>query len=562
MSSAFLGDSLVEMLRHRADVQPHDRAYTFLHNGEEEAATVSWSELDRQCRAIAAHLQGRVAPGQRALLLYPSGLEFIAAFFGCLYARVIAVPVQVPHGGRAEGARERLRAIADDATPAAVLTTAGARHRLQAMAPLDIEWVTTDQMNPHAELQWRAPDAARDTLAFLQYTSGSTARPRGVMVSHGNLIHNLAAAFHFGDTPAGGASVSWLPMTHDMGLIEGVLQPAFSGCPAYLMSPGAFLQRPVRWLQAITRYQAVRSGAPNFAFDLVVERVPVEQRESLALETWTAAYSGAEPVRDDTLRRFAEAFSAYGFDGAAFRPCYGLAESTLLVTTRRWQAGAASDGVVSCGGPVSDTKIAIADVATGRLCADGEIGEIRVSGPGVALGYWNRPEETEHTFCGQLDATGERWLRTGDLGICRNGELFVTGRIKDLLIVRGLKHFPQDIERTVERSHRQVRPGAVVAVAVSTSARGDHVAVIAELHVRAGRDTSDQIIASIRQVVADGHGIQLHGIALVAPGTVPKTPSGKLRRFLCRDAWRSGTLESCALWSAATTHAPRAPQVH
>ena len=356
MSREFLGDSLVEMLRYRATVQPHDRAYTFLRDGDEESFTVTWSELDRHSRAIAAHLQTRVAPGERALLLYPPGLDFIAAFFGCLYARVVAVPVQMPHGGRADAAQERLRAIADDATPAAVLTTAAARHRLQAVAPLAIEWVVTDQMHERVEQDWRAPDVSDGTLAFLQYTSGSTARPRGVMVTHGNLIHNLASAFHLGETPVGGASVSWLPVTHDMGLIEGVLQPAFSGCPAYLMSPGAFLQRPVRWLKAISRYGAVRSGAPNFAFDLVVERVPVEQREDLALESWSAAYNGAEPIRDDTLRRFSEAFSACGFDGSAFRPSYGLAESTLLVTTRRWQAAAASDGVVSCGHPAADTR--------------------------------------------------------------------------------------------------------------------------------------------------------------------------------------------------------------
>jgi acyl-CoA synthetase (AMP-forming)/AMP-acid ligase II len=562
MSTEFPGDSLVEMLRHRATVQPLDRAYTFLHNGDEESCTVSWSELDRQSRAIAAHLQTRVAPGERALLLYPSGLEFIAAFFGCLYARVVAVPVQMPHGGRADAAEERLRAIADDATPAAVLTTAAGRQRLQAAAPLAIEWVATDQIHAHVEHDWRAPDVSDGTLAFLQYTSGSTARPRGVMVSHGNLINNMTSAFHLGGTPMGGASVSWLPMTHDMGLIEGVLQPAFSGCPAYLMSPGAFLQRPVRWLKAISRYRAVRSGAPNFAFDLVVERVPVDQREGLALESWSAAYSGAEPIRDDTLRRFSEAFSACGFDGSAFRPSYGLAESTLLVTTCRWQAAAASDGVVSCGHPAADTEVAITDVATSRRCVDGEIGEIRVSGPSVALGYWQRPEETEHTFGGRLDGSDARWLRTGDLGMCRNGELFVTGRIKDLLIVRGLKHFPQDIERNVERSHRDLRPGAVVAVAVSTSARGDHVAVIAELHARVDRDKVDQIIASIRRVVADGHGIQLHGVALVAPGSVPKTPSGKLRRFLCRDAWRAGSLDSCAVWSETGPDVPRPARVH
>jgi acyl-CoA synthetase (AMP-forming)/AMP-acid ligase II len=315
------------------------------------------------------------------------------------------------------------------------------------------------------------------------------------------------------------------------------------------MSPGAFLQRPMRWLQAIARYRAARSGGPNFAYELAVDRVAASDRARLDLTAWTAAYNGAEPVRQETLERFADAYAPAGFRRESFRPSYGLAEATLLVTTSRWTADAVSDGIVSCGVAIADTNVRIVDPVSDRPCEEGEIGEIRVAGPGVADGYWSQPDETARTFRSRVEGTPDCWLRTGDLGFSRSGSLYVTGRIKDLLIVRGVKYFPQDLERTAERVHPAVRPGAVAAVAVSTSARGDRVALIAEIDPRhVDVEASGRLIAAIRRAIADRHGLQLHGVALVPAGTVPKTPSGKLRRYLCREAWTDGTLTVIASW--------------
>lgn len=553
-ATAFSGDTLAELVAYRAGIQPDDRAYTFLENGENEAASLTWRQLHERSGAIARFLRTRTQPGDRAILFYPPGLEFIVAFFGCIAAGVIAVPVQPPQGGHARSREERLRAIVSDAGARLILTSRELPSRCRVDDPPVApsgghDWIVTDEIVDRDGDDARHPCADPNAIAFLQYTSGSTASPRGVMVSHSNLIHNLKAAFELGETGTGAVSVSWLPPTHDMGLIEGVLQPAFSGSPAYLMSPGAFLQRPVRWVRAISRYRATRSGGPNFAFDLAVDRVTAADREALDLGTWTAAYNGAEPVRVDTLDRFVAAYGPAGFRSDAFRTCYGLAESTLLVATRKWRAGSTSQGVVSCGNPPVGTRVAIVDPTTDRRCADGEIGEIRVAGPGVARGYWNQPDETSRTFESRVEGTDQPWLRTGDLGFSIGGELHVTGRIKDLLIVRGVKHFPQDLERTVERTSPSVRPGAVVAVAVSASTRGDRIVLVAEIDAR--RVTSEgtwPLITGIRQSVTDGHGIQLHGVALVRPGTVPKTPSGKLRRFLCRDAWLDGSLDVIAIW--------------
>jgi acyl-CoA synthetase (AMP-forming)/AMP-acid ligase II len=553
----FTGDSLVDMLRHRAAVQASDVAYTYLRDGEVEASSLSWSELDRASRAVAGWLQTRVSPGDRAVLLYPPGLDFIAAFFGCLYAGVLAVPVLPPNGGRARRALERITSIVQDAAPRCTLTSTelqqqfalDSRDGLPGTIALGTPWLATDRLTPDEGEPWSPVPADRTTIAFLQYTSGSTARPKGVIVTHGNLLHNLMAAFALGDTSPSSVSVSWLPVTHDMGLIEGVLQPAFSGCPAYLMSPGAFLQRPVRWLRAISRYRATRSGAPNFAYDLAVNRIGHADRAGLDLTTWSAAYNGAEPIRHDTMEAFAAAYASAGFDASAFRPCYGLAESTLLVTTRRWTGTSEAAVPVSCGSPAEGTRVRIVDPAAHVTCADGETGEIQVAGESVAMGYWNRPHETAATFGDCVGGSGERWLRTGDLGYVSNGELYVTGRIKDLLIVRGTKHFPQDLERTAELQHHAVRTGAVAAVAVANGVRGDRVALVAEVDSRQLSDRDGaQLITDLRQAIADSHGIQLHGVALVPPGTVPRTTSGKLQRFLCREAWLNSTLEPLAMW--------------
>ena len=533
------------MLRARAASQPDDLAYTFLADGENPVDELTWSVLDRAARAIAASLQTRLQPGDRALLIYPPGLSFIAGFFGCIYSGVLAVPVMPPQGGRSGRGADRLAAIIADSDAQCVLTSSDLRERLLDALDPRMARIVTDGISYDEASAWRPPHLDAETIAFLQYTSGSTAQPRGVMVSHGNLLHNLNAACHLGASAADTVSVSWLPVTHDMGLIEGVLQPAFSGCPAYLMSPAAFLQRPVRWLRAISKYRATRSGGPNFAYDIAATRVPAADRSGLDLGAWRSAYNGAEPIRHETMTAFAATFAHAGFRAEAFRPCYGLAESTLLVTSAKWNP-ASADGSVSCGRPIDETLVRIVDPLTLTVCADDEPGEIQVAGPGVARGYWNRPLESFQVFVSTDD---RRWLRTGDLGSLHNGELHVTGRIKDLLIVRGAKHFPQDLERTAERRHPALRIGGVAAVAVGSHVRGDRIALIAEIDPREVAENSrEHLLGDIRQAIAEEHGIQLYGVALVPPGTVPKTTSGKLQRFLCRDAWMNDTLGALTSW--------------
>ena len=548
----FVGASLLDMLEARAASQPDDLAYTFLADGEQPVDELTWSGLDRAARAIAASLQSRLQPGDRALLIYPPGLSFIEGFFGCIYAGVLAVPVMPPQGGRTTRGADRLAAIATDSDAQCVLTSSDLRERLLESVDERLQRIATDAVRGTGAAAWRRPDLDAESLAFLQYTSGSTALPRGVMVSHGNLLHNLSAAFALGENGEDTSSVSWLPVTHDMGLIEGVLQPAFSGCPAYLMSPAAFLQRPVRWLRAISTYRATRSGGPNFAYDIAATRVSEADRKGLDLSSWRTAYNGAEPVRHETMAAFADAFAPAGFRAHAFRPCYGLAESTLLVTCGRWHRDPRSarlqtdSSSVSCGIPPDGTSVRIVDPLTQTPTAGEEPGEIQVCGPSVARGYWNRPLESSQIF---VDSGDGRWLRTGDLGSLRNGALHVTGRIKDLLVVRGAKHFPQDLERTAERRHPAVRIGGVAAVAVGSHVRGDRIALIAEIDTREIAATGhDQLVGDLRQAIAEEHGIQLYGVALVPPGTVPKTTSGKLQRFLCRDAWLNNTLGALASW--------------
>jgi acyl-CoA synthetase (AMP-forming)/AMP-acid ligase II len=540
----FRGTTLIDMLQARAASQPDDVGYTFLADGENPVDELTWSGLDRAARSIAATLQGRLQPGDRALLLYPPGLSFIAGFFGCAYAGVLAVPVMPPQGRSGRGA-DRLTAIIADSGARCILTSSDLRERILEETDPRLPRIATDGIPFERGAAWRHPDVDGATIAFLQYTSGSTAVPRGVMVSHGNVLHNLSAAFDLGETNAQTVSVSWLPVTHDMGLIEGVLQPAFSGCPAYLMSPAAFLQRPVRWLRAIATYRATRTGGPNFAYDIATSRVSAADRDRLDLTTWRVAYNGAEPVRHDTMSAFTDAYASRGFRADAFRPCYGLAESTLLVAAGRWIRARATGNRVLCGRPADGMTVRVVDPVTRAVCGDGEPGEIQVAGPSVAQGYWNRPLESSWAFSVE---DGRRWLSTGDLGSLHDGELEVTGRIKDLLIVRGAKHFPQDLERTAERRHPAVRIGGVAAVAVGSHVRGDRIALIAEIDPRQVTDDGDQLMGELRRAIAEEHGIQLFGVALVPPGTVPKTTSGKLQRFRCRDAWMNDTLGALTSW--------------
>ena len=505
-------NSLVGMLRHRALYQGNSRAYTFLTDGETENATLTYSQLDRRARVIAAALVDRgTSPGDRVILLYPPGLDFITAFFGALYAGVIAVPCYPPHRLQLARSLPRLTAILANAAPSVVLCTAevAALSAWVAQTPVlaAVQWVVTDTIGDDAADTWKEPDVGPSTLAFLQYTSGSTAAPRGVMVTHGNLLHNLATIDHVEENDAGSVSVSWLPVIHDMGLIEGVLEPAYAGYPAYLMSPATFLQRPVHWLRAITKYRATNSGGPNFAYDLCTRKINADQRATLDLSSWRVAYNGAEPIRSETLNGFFSTFRECGFRWQSFYPVYGLAESTLVVTSgrRTYQpiflevdASALGCGhieeaspdalsrrisLVSSGPPTFGTCLLIVNPDTCRRCAPREIGEIWLSSPSVTKGYWRRDEETSQTFGGMLadDGSGP-YLRTGDLGVLIDGELFVAGRLKDLLIVRGLKHYPQDLELTVERQHPAIRPGCAAVFALAV--HDEHIAVAAELDLR------------------------------------------------------------------------------
>ena len=581
-------DTLISLLEHRASEQDSARAYTFLLDGERESDTLDYGELAAKAKAIAVTLAGRgVMPGDRALLLYNPGLEFVAAFFGCLCAGVIAVPAYPPHPAQLARTLPRLVAVTADAQVSIVLTTdaiAQMAPELAKIAPAfrNISWLATDTVARSEASEWRRPEVSSDSLAFLQYTSGSTAAPKGVMVSHANLLHNLASLNRLEENDSTSVAVSWLPVIHDMGLIEGVLLPAYSGYPAYLMSPELFLKRPLRWLQAITRYSGTNSGGPNFAFDLCVRKISGEQIENLDLSSWRCAYNGAEPIRRETLERFHETFKSAGFRWTSFFPVYGLAESTLLVSSgQRMDAPMCCDAdadalkqgrflkrpaaslertnpVVACGSAWFGTVVRIVDPETHEPCAQKRIGEIWISSPSVTQGYWGQPEQTELTFGARLSTGEGPFLRTGDLGVLHEGQLVVTGRIKDMLIVRGAKHYPQDLELTAERGHPAVRAGCCAAFVVS-GRDGEAAALVAEIDVRhlTGHCASDgaelsKIASVIRQRIVEQHGVQLHSVSLVSAGGVPKTTSGKLQRHACRASFESGSLDELHRWSQAS----------
>jgi amino acid adenylation domain-containing protein len=577
------GATLVDVLRQRAARQPEDLAYTFLLDGEEAEARLTYGELDRRARGLAATLAREgVGGGDRVLLLYPPGLDYIAAFFGCLYAGAVAVPAYPPRPRRPSA---RLTTIQESAGAKAVLTTAAILAGLDRQLPRrpGVLWQAAEgaELEQGAE-EWRDPGVGGEALAFLQYTSGSTAAPKGVMLRHANLLANLEQIrLSFVQTPAE-RTVIWLPPYHDMGLIGGILTPLYAGNPAVLLSPVAFLQRPLRWLQAISRYRGTTSGGPNFAYDLCVEKIGAEEREKLDLSSWTLAFNGAEPVRAATLERFAAAFAPCGFRAAAFLPCYGLAEGTLLAAVGRRGAGAAvgtfaagelerhravavaadapgtsslteARTLVGCGTAPVGARLSIVDPESGAPRGAGEVGEIWIAGPAVAAGYWGLPEATAATF-GARAADGDGpFLRTGDLGFLGDsGELFVTGRSKDLIILRGRNHYPQDIELTVERAHAALRPGCGAAFAVAPrEGDGDERLVVVQEVRREQRDEDPaEVVAAIRRAVADEHEVQVDAVVLLRPATIPKTTSGKIQRALCRSRYLEGTLEELASWRA------------
>jgi amino acid adenylation domain-containing protein len=565
--------SLAAVLRDRA-AETADRGYVFLGDGQAETSQLTFRELDRRARGIAAWLGRTVLPGDRALLLFPPGLDFIAAFFGCLYSGVIAVPAQPPSLRKDVS---RFRSIVRDATPRAILATETIGSRVAAEAAGQggdgmpaLPWLAVDDFATDLAEEWRHCRVGPDAVAFLQYTSGSTGEPKGVAVTHGNLIHNEAAIRHVFDQDRDSVIVGWLPLYHDMGLIGNVLQPLWLGARCILMSPVSFLQRPRRWLDAISGYRATTSGGPNFAYDLCVRRIPPAEREGLDLTSWAVAFNGAEPVRSETQERFAKAFAPHGFSPRAFCPCYGLAEATLLVAgvhrgavprtlaldaaaLGRNQVAAAGGGtapvLVEGGEPLPDQRLVIVDPESATPCPPERVGEIWVAGASVAQGYWQRPEESAATFGARLAGGEGPFLRTGDLGfVDGSGALFVTGRLKDLIILRGRNLYPQDIERTLEGCHPALRPGCAAAFGVDAGGE-ERLVVVQELDPRTrtvDAPVVEAITEAVRRAVAQEHEVQVYDVVLIAAGSLPKTTSGKVRRRECRRLLLEGRLEVLA----------------
>lgn len=564
--------SIVELLQARAANDPARVAYTFLAEGAAESQQLTFSRLDVRARAIAAALQNAKCSGGRALLLFTSGLEFITGFLGCLYAGAIAVPAYPP---RKKRGLNRLAAIADDAKPDLILTTSSLSPVIQTWAAetashQKVRILPADLVPDSAAQSWCDPRVKQDALAFLQYTSGSTGSPRGVMVTHGNIIANeemIRCAF---DQSESSIIVSWLPLYHDMGLIGGVLQPLYVGASCVLMSPVSFLQRPRRWLEVISECRATTSGGPNFAYDLCVRKIPAAERDGLDLSSWKVAFNGAEPVRSETMERFVEAFGPHGFQRRAFFPCYGLAEATLFVTggevTAEPQLAAVSSSalqqneivepvaadqrtLVGCGRSWLDHKVLIVDPETREPCLPGRVGEIWVAGPSVARGYWRRPEESRRDFEARLSNKEGHdqisYLRTGDLGFFGDGQLFITGRLKDLIIVRGRNFYPQDIEYTVEGCHPSLRPGCGAAFSI-TDADDERVIIVQEADRGLNAADADVIIETIRAAVAHEHELFVHDVVLIRTGSISKTSSGKIQRHACREKYIAGTLDAIA----------------
>lgn len=551
--------NLVDLLRARADAEPAKTAFV-VESSEFGRSAPGYGELDVRARATAAHLHAcGIEPGDRALLLYAPGIEYVVGFLGCLYANVIAVPVFPPSEQRQV---ERLHAIARDATAKVALTETAiltlVRQRFAAMPEVqELRWETTDALQPGLAADWRSIPIAPDSLAFLQYTSGSTAAPKGVMIDHGNLMHNSSVIARVLGVHGHTRAVSWLPPYHDMGLIGGIVQPLYSGFPCLLMPPLTFLRDPYRWLSAISAFRGTSSAAPDFAYAECARRISDEQLATLDLSCWERALVGAEPVRRTTLDAFAERFAPAGFQPAAFVPCYGLAEATLFVSGFK-TAGtpatrvidraalahdrivAATDGAsyVGCGRAHGD-QFAVVDPLTRRVCAAGTVGEIWVTGPSVTSGYWGNDELTGQTFGVQLAGDREhRWLRSGDLGFLDGGELYVTGRLKDLIVVRGANYYPADIEMTAERSCDGVLPGRAAAFAVDD---GDSEAVVLVCET-APRAELAATVGAIMAAVSVEHGLVLRELVMVRRGGLPRTSSGKIRRGECRTRYLADVL--------------------
>ncbi|MGK7932873.1 MAG: fatty acyl-AMP ligase [Microcystaceae cyanobacterium] len=577
-STTFAPSTIVELLRGRATVTPEGHAYTFMVSGKKPTPPLTYAELDRQARAIAALLQSYQAKGERALILYPQSLEVVAAFCGCLYAGVIAIPVPPPESGRLKRTLPRLRSIVKDANATFALITEEILGLIESVKDEfpefeSMRWIDTATIDLELAEKWEDPQVDKDALAYLQYTSGSTSTPKGVMLSHFNLMHHCSYLKRACGYDENSVTCTWMPYFHDYGLVEGITVPLYNGTPCYLMSPFSFIKRPVQWLKNITQFKVTHSQAPNFAYDLCIKRVKPKDIAGLDLSSWQGAGNAAEPINPKVMAKFVETFSPCGFKWETFAPAYGLAEYTLLVSSKPKgtkpvfahldSSSLEKDKIVdadpsqskgvrtlpSCGRLTCETEVAIVNPDTFVRCAEDEVGEIWAKDPSMAQGYWQREDATTETYKAYIEGTNEGpYLRTGDLGFMKEGELYITGRIKDLIIIRGTNHYPQDIEWTVQHLNNVFRSDYGAAFSINDDGE-EQLVVVQEIERRSGELDTEKLIGDIQQEIAEQHEIPAYGIVLAKSGTILKTASGKIQRRAIRQNFLNGKMNVVAAWS-------------
>jgi len=562
--------TITDILRERARLTPDLIAYQFLKDGEDDVETVTYLELDQAANLIAQRLREFNVQGERALMLFHPGMEFIKSLYGCFYAGIVAIPAYPPRKNRSI---DRIKSMVFD-SGAVIVLSVNDIYQSSERSFSDIEdlkqmrWLLVDKL---IDDKFHSDDAVflpqPTDIALLQYTSGSTGEPKGVMVTHQNILRNaefIRTSFNL--TPKS-ISVTWLPSFHDMGLIDGVLDPVYNGYTGVIMPPVAFIQKPVRWLKAITKYKGTHGGAPNFAYDLCIHNVSEEEKQGIDLSTMNTMYCGAEPIRKKTFEQFIHTYTPYGLNPKALYPCYGMAETTLIISGVPAGRGPVylnvsanalakneivlvdemnpdSYWLVGAGHPWLDTKVKIVDPESLLPCPDNQVGEIWVSGSIVTAGYWNKPKLTQETYAAHIEGEGpERYFRTGDLGFYHQGELYITGRLKDILIIHGRNYYPQDIEFFTETCHSAIRPAASAAFSVEVAGE-EKLVIVAEVQRTAIRELDVEAVSNaIRQVVAEEMEQEVYAIQLLRTASILKTSSGKIQHKACREGFLNKTLD-------------------
>lgn len=551
----FNGSSLIELIEHRAKYQPDKIAYTHLKDREGDIEEITYADFAEKVKQLAARLQKFDVSGERIVLMYPPGIDYTVAYFAVIFAGAIAVPVYEP---RQSTHFNRIERILADCSPKLLLTKdkvvkATSDEILEKLSQFGATWITTDSADfCSGDETWQQVSLAKDSVVFLQYTSGSTGNPKGVMVTNGNLLHNSEMIRLVTGQDQSSCMVTWLPPYHDMGLIGGLIQPLYSGYHCVILSPISVIQRPIKWLNAIRDFKGTISGGPNFIYEACVKRIRDKQLVDCDLSSWQVAFNGAEPINADTVNAFSERFKEFGFNHSSHLPCYGMAETTLMVTsadntespiisafdkeqlqadygTRSNQLDSAVS-LVSSGKVVPGLEIKIVDPETALELSYGQVGEVWVRGDSVAVGYWQKAPITGEDFVGILNGdTENRYLRTGDLGFVDNEEVFITGRIKDLIIIRGKNHYPQDIEATITEASDHIKPHSGAAFSVEHEG-AEKLVLMQEIDRRLEPEQHIEVKEILKEKVAENHGLQLFDVRFIRPGTLPKTTSGKIQR--------------------------------